>query len=569
MTGIRRADLLVWGAGFGLLYLLTALMGVWAAYDRAVAWNRFTLIGFGMVLAFILVWAGRGWPEQAHLLLGLGIALVAGALAMYFLLTYDWREQATSKIPLLYGWGIWIQDHRPNLPVLEDINANVAASGLELLLPLGLGASFEALRRKWLLPIAIVALIASFIAGFALIISMSRGAWLGIGAGSLMAAHAWWRIHRPEGTWHWRRGDDLIVIAVVLALFAVFVAILLAPSLAMLESVGFRAAMGSRGALWRDALIMIGDAPFTGNGLGATMMVHASYILLIHVGFIQHMHNIFLEVAVQQGLAGAAALIGLVILAALAIRRQLIQKKQTVFLFAAIISLTALVVHGMFDAALYSSRMVPLMFVPVGLALGLKPDMMRRVGKRRQQRPFLFFLFLFALCVLLLMPATRAAFLADLGVVYQTRAELSVYNWPDWGIQDAVRRSPDVDLSPAIAYYRQALTLNPDNVTANRRLGQIELSLGQYDAARAHLLRAYARAPWQQANRFLLGESYAIAGDVDQAVPLWRTVTAQLWWDYDWIGPQLFRNRQWWYESIGEPRKAAWIAETIALVGEQ
>ncbi|NOZ49486.1 MAG: hypothetical protein GXP37_05470 [Chloroflexi bacterium] len=566
----QRTELLAWSGGFGGLYLLTALMGVWAAYDRAVAWNHFTLIVVSLVLALILTWAGRGWPEQAHLLLGLGIALVAGALAVYFLLTYDWREQATSKIPLLYGWGIWIQDHRPDLPMPEDINANVAASGLELLLPLGLGASLEALRQKWLLPVAIVALMASFVAGFALIISMSRGAWLGIAAGSAMAAYAWWRLHPRKAAGRWRRGDDLVVIAVVLALLAVFVAILLSPSLApMLESVGFRAAMGSRGALWRDALIMIGDAPFTGNGLGATMMVHASYIMLIHVGFIQHMHNLFLEVAVQQGLAGALALSGLVVLAALAIRRQLIRQKGTMFLFAAIVSLTALVVHGMFDAALYSSRMVPLTFLPVGLALGLKPDPLRSIRRARRQRPLPFFVILFIIFVLLLMPATRAAFLADLGVVYQTRAELSVYNWPDWGIQDAVRRSPDVDLSPAIDYYQEALVLNPNNITANRRLGQIELSLGRYDQAHAHLLRAYARAPWQQANRFLLGESYAIAGNVDQAVPLWRTVTAQLWWDYDWIGPQLFRNRQWWYQSIGEAQKSAWIAETIARTGVQ
>ena len=553
-----------WGPplALALIFWLTALVGVWAAYDRTVAWDRFTLITIGLLMAALLANAGLWWGDRALALAGMGLALLAGALAIYFLFTYDWRQQATIKFPLLYQWGVWWQDHRPSIPVPEDINANVAASGLELLLPLGIGAALFAIQQRWLRPVAFIALAAALLAAITLVVTMSRGSWLGLGAGGLLALYIWWRT-RSNG--RWRRRDDLIVGLLMAGILVVFLMALLAPGwLHLLDSLGFAAATGSRVALWRDALTMIGDYPFTGSGLGVTMMVHASYVMLIHVGFIAQMHNLFLEVAVQQGLPGMAALIGLLVAAAMALRSRLIHRGPSILLFAVIISLTALIVHGMFDAAVYASHMAPLMFLPMGFALGLAPKTRRTTQSSHLQRRMFLLGGLLALGLLwLLTPAARSAFLSNLGAVQQTRAELSVYDWPEWGIQDAVRRSPNVDLSPAIAYYQAALVLNQDNVSANRRLGQIQLSRGSYQQAHSLLQRAYAHAPWQHPNRLLLGESYAIRGEIEPAARLWSTISAQLWWDKDWIGPQSFRTRQWWHHSIEEEQQANWIGEVI------
>ncbi len=154
---------------------------------------------------------------------------------------------------------------------------------------------------------------------------------------------------------------------------------------------------------------------------------------------------------------------------------------------------------------------------------------------------------------LALLPATRAAFQANLGAVLQTRAELSVYRWPDWPIQDALRRSPAVDLEPSLARYRAALALDPRNATANRRLGQIELSRGEYGAALAHLQAAYDAAPEQRATRQLLAEAYAVTGDLPRAASLWRTVD---------LSAGQVAARTWWYQSIGETELAARIEVT-------
>ena len=156
----------------------------------------------------------------------------------------------------------------------------------------------------------------------------------------------------------------------------------------------------------------------------------------------------------------------------------------------------------------------------------------------------------------LALPGGRAVIQANLGALAQARAELSVYRWPAWPIQDALRRSPEVDLAPAIAHYRAALALDPRNVAANRRLGQIELSDGQYDAARQHLEAAFAAAPGQRATRQMLGESYAIAGDVARAASLWQTVN---------LDQGQLAARQWWYEYIGDAERARRLAGALLL----
>jgi predicted Zn-dependent protease len=161
--------------------------------------------------------------------------------------------------------------------------------------------------------------------------------------------------------------------------------------------------------------------------------------------------------------------------------------------------------------------------------------------------------------LLALLPQTRAAFQANLGAVTQTRAELGVYEWPKWPLQDALRRQtpslpPPIDLAPAVARYRAALALDPNNVTANRRLGQIELSQGDTAAARDHLEAAYRAAPDQRATRQLLGESYAIAGDTARAAALWRTVD---------LGQGQLPLREWWYGAIGETANRLRITQAI------
>jgi predicted Zn-dependent protease len=154
-----------------------------------------------------------------------------------------------------------------------------------------------------------------------------------------------------------------------------------------------------------------------------------------------------------------------------------------------------------------------------------------------------------------LLPSVRAAFQANLGAVAQSRAELAAYHWPEVPIQDALRREGRVDLGPALRRYAAALALDPGNVTANRRLGQIELAQGQYAAAREHLAAAYAADPGQRVTRLLLGESQAVEGAVVPAAALWATVAP---------APGHFAGRVWWYGFLGETQAQHGVEEAAA-----
>lgn len=540
--------------GLATAFILTALIGVWAAYDRQVAWPRFWLIAAGVAMAVSIAWAGRRWGEPAWGGIGLGCGLLAGAVGLYFLLANDWQTGATTKFDFVQRLGLWVQTHRPAVSLPEDLNGNVAGGALALLLPLGTAGTVWAWRRCKALALAGGGALTLALA--ALFLTASRGAWAGLAGGILVA----WAIR-------WRKAHGWLLAALVVVPVGLFVAAVALPGFdRWLGNFGGGGSAVGRAQLWRDGLALLGDYPFTGGGLGMTTMVYSTYGLLLHVGFTTHFHNLFLQIAFEQGLPGLAAFIAMLVIGVWQAMQGVSSADGPgrIYPLAAVAALTALVIHGTADAGLYASRLAPVLFLPLGFALGIGP-----VEARPSRTTEIAGLVAASVALsLLLLPASRAVFRSNLGAVAQTRAELVIYTWPKIPIQDALRRSPTVDLAPAIAYYGAALADAPWLASANRRLGQIELSRGDYAAAREHLLAAYHSAPDQQANRFLLGESYAIAGQVEEAAALWRTVGARAWWDEDWIGWQAFRLRQWWYESIGEPEKSRRIGVVIEQLSQ-
>ena len=105
---------------------------------------------------------------------------------------------------------------------------------------------------------------------------------------------------------------DSLALVALLAIVAFFIAAVRSPDLAQIlgtTSVGTSAV--NRATLWRDGLGLVSDYPFTGSGLRSTMMVYSTYELLMHVGFILHMHNLFVQIAVSQGVVAVLAFAGL------------------------------------------------------------------------------------------------------------------------------------------------------------------------------------------------------------------------------------------------------------------
>jgi tetratricopeptide (TPR) repeat protein len=218
-------------------------------------------------------------------------------------------------------------------------------------------------------------------------------------------------------------------------------------------------------------------------------------------------------------------------------------------LAAATLSLATILIHGTIDDVLYSSGGALLLFTPLAFA-AVRPSERRASARQWLAWGLPVAVLLVVVLALLWRGPLLSLVFSNRGAVQQSQTELGVYSWPEWPIQDAVRR--EVDLGPAVASYERALVLNPHNATANRRLGMIELSLGEYKDAVDHLKAAYASEPWSETTRQLYGEALITAGQVAEGQALWSRVAG----DQGQLQARIF-----WYEYIGDEERAAWVRQ--------
>lgn len=565
-----------------LLFLLTAGVSVWAAYDRETAWQKFWLIVGGILLYYALANARSLWPRHGPAAADLRLWGLAGfgvALALYFTATHDWQG-APSPVALIDQWGMWLQRFLPALPG-HRLNANVTAGMLVLIVPFAAALILTAgqLPRRpgfW----QVVAGAALLFILLALVLTVSRGAWLAL-AGAL-ALFCLWRIagwlgritlpqkRRLSRRYRFRRQRLLfgLTLAVPLAL-AVLAVLFWSGDVALLARHWLPVLLAdmNRLALWRGGLLLAADYLFTGGGLGGFVMLYSTYSLLIHVGHSFHAHNLYLDVVIAQGMPALLLLGWMWLLVGVALHRRLRPQPAgeegplySPALPAAALALSVLLLHGLVDDALYGSRGLLLLFVPLAFAVPRRTGREQETAGPRRQRQ-LIPAALAAVCLLALLWFWRGqitgAWYANLGAVAQSQAELRHYRWPETDIQDRARQ--EADLTTAVAHFERALEANPRQATAHRRLGLIALSRGAYATALAHLQTAYQVTPWDQATRQWLGEAYVVNGRVAEGAALWGTLLNQ----NNQLG-----IRAYWYQQLDDPQRATWVQEALALAGE-
>jgi O-antigen ligase len=515
------------------VFLITAAVAVWSAFDRESAWSKFWLIiGAALLYYSFANWAagskGAALERQAWMLAALG-AMVAG----YLLLTHDW-EAYPSKFDLLTKVGNGLRSIIPAMPA-ERFHPNVLAGAMAILIPFSAGVT----TLSWFNRNSIRMIIGSgllLLTIFGLIMSGARGAWAAVGL-AVVVVLLWSMIRffvqsrRRRRSWFFGSIAVLLLVMTLLLIAAPSFSDSILSSLPSLES-GVQ-----RADLYRNSLILINDYPFIGAGLSNFMMLYSTYALLLHVGFTTHGHNLFLDLSIEQGLLAGFVFLWMTLLMGEAAWRSMVRRRkrnmkmdgtpvasatrpshQSVLIASASLSIVVLFLHGLVDDAIYSSRMVILMFVP--FAFGVPALVQARTPSRRQQLRAI--IAAAAILVLIMVFSWRpilSLLNSNLAAVSQGQAELSVYEWPEWDVQDEVRR--EVDLEAAVAGYRRALSLNPGNASAQRRLGQIMLSLGEYDEALRHLEAAYTRTAWNDATGQLLGEAYLVNGRIEEGAALW------------------------------------------------
>lgn len=457
------------------------------------------------------------------------LAFFGAGVALYFLATNDW-DTYPGKLAFVTRLGQAIQGPMPAVPG-HRLHPNVVGGILATTIPFGAAAFWQAVQQRQRgLAVLLAGLWA--VTCFGLFMTTSRGAWLAVvvagGVGSL-----WWFFGRfgsaPSRRWLF---NGLLVVA-GLGTVALFVT---RPELLRLFG------DSNRPELMRNSLILIQEYPLIGAGLDGYQMLYSTYSLLIHVGFSVHAHNLFINVAIEQGLPGLLALLWLVWLIAYGWWQET-GRAEGIRPGIAVAGLTLIIIclHGLVDDPLYGSRAVLLLFIP--MAFAVPPPSPKAATRPGRQGAIGLALGATALLMLLLFgwSSLPAAWFANLAAIEQSRIELGVYSWPEWPVQDDVRRQ--MDLSRPVALYEQALALDPTNAAANRRLGQIELSLAEYEDALTHLEQAYAATAWDNATRQLYGEALIVTGRVNEGAAQWSTVNND---------EQQLILRAFWYEHIGD-----------------
>jgi O-antigen ligase len=535
------------------IFVLTAGLGVWAAYDRQAAWPKFWLIVGGVLLFYALVNAEPIGAARVWFL-----ALFGAAVAVYFLATDDW-DAYPAKIDAFTRLGRALQAPLPVLPG-HRLNPNVAGGIMAMMLPFSGWVTVQTwrVRRPWtpargLASIASAASLASLaLTAFGLLLTTSRGAWLALAA-ALLLTGLWFASGLLS------RGSSEGRTWVFPALLALMLAAALAVGIAWPGGIpGLISAIAGpntgldRMQLLRNTFNLVRDYPIVGAGLGGFQMLYSTYVLLIHVGYAVHSHNLYLHVAVEQGLPALLALVWMGLLFAAAVLRGLFRSSSrlgSAALGAAALSLVILLFHGLVDDVPYGSRAVLLLFVP--LAFAVPSPQPRPLPARRRAVGLvpIALLLLMAAALIWQRPLLSLGY-SNLGAVHQSQAELSVYSWPEWPIQDAVRRA--IDLRQPMSEFERALDLDPANATANRRLGMIELSLGEYEDALQHLEAAASAEPASETTRQLLGEALLVNGRLAEGKALWATVGNE---------QGQLAARTFWYQHIGDAERAAWVQQ--------
>lgn len=522
-----------------LLFLATAGLAVWSAYDRAAAWDKFWWIVGALVIGRALASAaqsGRSGVQWAALALNLATA----GLAVYFAATNDWNAYPP-KVAWLTAIGRRLQEPLPFLPG-HRIHPNVVGGMLAVLLPFAVASAFGLPNR----PLRAIGWMAAAAGATALLLSQSRGAWLSVGIAAVLAA-LWLLIGRlaPQRRRLWFVAVLALPTAVALLLFWV------APAVAA-ALVSLFIGDANRLLLIREGLVLALDYPVIGAGLGGFQMLHAVYARLLHVGFSTHAHNLYLDVAIEQGLPALLALLAGWGLLIGRFWRQAGRPEANPLLGAAVLALTIIALHGLVDDVFYGSRGLLLLYAP--LAFGGAPDG-RRPWRQRAVIWAAVAAGLSALTVVVFWRPLQAVWWANRAAVRQSQLELAAYRWPEWPLPDTLRRARAAELEPIAAEYRRALAAQPALASANRRLGQIELSLGRYAEARRLLEVAYAARPWDGATRQLLGEAYLATGSTAEGQVLLRTV---------YNGQGQLTLRAYWYDSLGETETAAQLRALTA-----
>ena len=519
------------------IFLITAGIGLWAAYNSEDAWAKFWLLVGGIVLFYALA----GQPRENIWVLARLLGAIGIVVTIFFLVTNNWQENP-SRVEFINQSGIWWM--RANLlsfssEINQDYIAGIGIVSLPVLAALG----FEYWGKKrygqilWLAPggvIVFLGFLAAISNGAAVAMSIGVLAWLIISSKPKLALLINHRLAL------------LILLGVVsvIVLSIIFIGKLHDVFLALVYVIENQYISKGRPELIQGALKLIGDFPIIGGGLNSFPGLYSEYILVIPFFSTSNSYNQFLDVGVEQGIIGMLSIIAVYLSSLWFTFTKAAKSTFKYLLFAIFTSLIMIVILGLDDDIIYSQYTVMTAFLLPGLAIGaIQPsknkEFIRRQGhsKIKIQPHTIWVTTVLSAVVLGIICANPKSFLStfysNYGAVLMAKESLKEFPTNSWNIDQFE------DFRQSSFLFKQAIKVNPTNHTANYRLGLIAMHDGDYSTAVPYLSKAYAVDPDHRGIIKNLGYSEVWTGDIEQAVQLLKSIpeTEQEMEIYSW----------WWH----------------------
>jgi O-antigen ligase len=537
------------------LFLVTAWVGYWAAYDREAAAGKAWLI----VLAVLLFYALAAQPQEnlewvcaLFYCIGLGVSI-------YFFLTQDFVA-LPRKVEFVNRMGRWITDVTPRLgwnPIHPNYVAGVAAITTPFIL---YPAERLAKRRTLFSTFLLVFIIAGLgVTLTAVLMATSRGVIMAIA--SAFGLWIMWRIIDLNGSRLRLSREAVFPSLVLICLCAVVLFLYAGPAKSgSAFSDQYFYGTGSRGELFERSLYLLSDFPFTGGGLGAFPGLYSYYMLGIPNFNVPNSHNLFLDVGIEQGWIGGLSFLIIFLTSIWFIAREIVKSnssKARIFYWLTFFALVIAFVHGLVDDYLYNGNGTILALALPGIAMATQKEV-----SQKSHRINYYLLSSVALVLagffIVNLNRIRSAWYADLGAVQVAKVELADFPTNQWTDPSILPHLDQADVS-----LHTALQIDPANRTANHRLGLISMLQGDFHSASTYLEKANQVAPNHRGITKSLGYCYAWSGNIDKA---------QLFLDKIPEAKTELDTYVWWWGVQGRPdlaQKASIISSKLETLSPQ
>ena len=536
------------------IFLITTWVGYWASYDKAAAWTKAWLI----VTAILLYFALSTQPKHNLALLSLLSLGFAVCLSIHFFITYELTDSPS-------GLALWWNTYKPKVNWLSipqgytsgliAITGSYALYGIWHIAKNKKTKSISSFTIKLLLTLGIGIPLS------ALILTMSRGILVAgvaiLGVGFLWKVLNWSRQVTES------RAQIVFPVLILLYLSAliIFVYLILAnlPDGANQTNYG----NNSREEVFGRGSYFLVDYPIIGAGLSSFPGLYSQYMIVIPFYYFTNTYNLFLDIAIEQGLIGGLAFMFLCVGTIWLVSQTIIKTSSEHSRFFSWVSLFALlitVVHGFFYDYLYNDKGTLLLFFPIGISMigvldsngsqANRPQLPRAMLVRDKINIRIVLVLVIGLITILALNSNKliAIWYANLGAVKMSQIELGNFPTNRW-----IGTELAFDLTGAEAVLLRALHYDPNNQTANHRLGLISILHQDFDAASVYLEKAYIEAPEHRGIIKTLGYCYVWLGKTEKASLLLAQIPES---------KNELKTYIWWWET----QQRADLAEKAAIM---